>query len=44
MAFMNWTDLLGTLMRSYARIGGTNSKMLEAYRSLAGNSKGHSSP
>ena len=34
MAFMNWTDLLGTLMRSYARIGGTNSKMLEAYRDL----------
>ncbi len=33
--FMNWNDLLGTLKRSYNRLGGTNPKMLEAYRNLA---------
>jgi AhpD family alkylhydroperoxidase len=35
MAFMNWPDLLGTLKRSYNRLGDTNPKMLEAYRSVA---------
>jgi AhpD family alkylhydroperoxidase len=33
--FLNWTDLLGNLRRSYARLGGTNPKMLEAYRNLS---------
>jgi AhpD family alkylhydroperoxidase len=33
--FMNWTDLLGTLKRSYNRLGSTNPKVLEAYRSLS---------
>jgi AhpD family alkylhydroperoxidase len=35
MAFMNWPDLLGTIKRSYNRLGDTNPKMLEAYRSVA---------
>jgi AhpD family alkylhydroperoxidase len=35
MDFMNWPDLLGTLKRSYKRLGDTNPKMLEAYRSVA---------
>lgn len=35
MAFVNWTDLLGTLKRSYNRLGQTNPRMLEAYRSVA---------
>jgi len=34
MAFMNWPDLLGTLKRSYNRLGATNPKMLEAYRGV----------
>jgi AhpD family alkylhydroperoxidase len=38
--FMNWTDLLGTLKRSYNRLGSTNPKMLEAYRGVAGASNG----
>lgn len=33
--FMNWTDLLGTLKRSYTRLGNSNPKMLAAYRGLA---------
>jgi AhpD family alkylhydroperoxidase len=33
--FMNWTDLLGTLKRSYKLLGDPNPKMLEAYRSVA---------
>lgn len=33
--FMNWSDLLNTLKRSYNRLGNTNPKMLEAYRNLA---------
>lgn len=33
--FLNWTDLLGTLKRSYKRLGDPNPKMLEAYRGLA---------
>lgn len=32
--FANWTDLLGTLKRSYNRLGGTHPRMLEAYRGL----------
>ena len=32
--FMNLNDLLGTLKRSYTRLGNTNPKMLEAYRGL----------
>jgi AhpD family alkylhydroperoxidase len=35
MAFMNWTDLLGTLKRSYDRLGDSNPRMLEAYRAVA---------
>lgn len=35
MAFMNWTELLGTLKRSSNRLGDTNPKMLEAYRAVA---------
>ena len=35
MAFMNWTDMLGTLKRSHNRLGSTNPKMLEAYRGVA---------
>lgn len=33
--FLNWTDLLGTLKRSYKHLGDPNPKMLEAYRGLA---------
>jgi AhpD family alkylhydroperoxidase len=33
--FMNWSELLGTLKRSYARLGEPHPKMLEAYRGLA---------
>ncbi|MBU6256944.1 MAG: carboxymuconolactone decarboxylase family protein [Burkholderiales bacterium] len=33
--FMNWTELLGTLKRSYTRLGKTHPRMLEAYRSVA---------
>jgi AhpD family alkylhydroperoxidase len=33
--FMNWTDLLGTLKRSFNLLGNSNPKMLEAYRGLA---------
>lgn len=33
--FMNWTDLLGTLKRSYTGLGNSNPKMLAAYRGLA---------
>lgn len=35
MAFMNWSDLLGTLKRSSSRLGNSNPKMLEAYRGVA---------
>lgn len=34
MAFLNWSDLLATLKRSSQRLGGSNPKMLEAYRGL----------
>lgn len=33
--FLNWTELLGTLKRSYNLLGKSNPKMLEAYRSLS---------
>jgi AhpD family alkylhydroperoxidase len=33
--FMNWSDLLGTLKRSWNLFGNSNPKMLEAYRNLA---------
>lgn len=32
--FMNWTELLGNLKRSYTRLGDTHPKMLEAYRGV----------
>ena len=34
MAFMNWSELLGTLKRSSGLLGDKNPKMLEAYRGL----------
>lgn len=33
--FMNWRELLTSLKRSHSLLGGTNPKMLEAYRNLA---------
>lgn len=33
--FMNWSELLGTLKRSYTRLGEPHPKLLSAYRELA---------
>lgn len=38
--FMNWTELLGTLKRSYNRLGNSHPKMLEAYRMVATGTNG----